>query len=383
MARIPGIRDQSRHRSFGRPGTSVTTDHPTARIRIGGRSRTAAELDATLGDGREAHRRRLRELEARIAGELVDHGGIPEDQRVLDPVLDPEHQTRPLDLGRKPLLNMAEGRNVEAQARDDGAVGILEIHRNGGPVADPGCDSDVGPEPHAVVEDPGGVTEGAPIDSLPRRRPGDGLAVLADTTDGVAAEAEAIRETAKGIAKKDAAATDGVKTLLPEIAGHAKDLAAADGLAAAREVALARFDQRDSVVRYRALFAGVCAAGVDALMNLPIDAFPDVTNVQVTVISQAPTFSPLEVEQLVTYPIEQAVAGLPHSTELRSLSKFGLSMVTVVFAGLLLFAGAVFAALALGRHTAGIGIARATEGLKPLLKPLADALRRRPPPANS
>ena len=73
------------------------------------------------------------------------------------------------------------------------------------------------------------------------------------------------------------------------------------------------------------------AGGWQAYLRLPIDAFPDVTNIQVTVISQAPTFSPLEVEQLVTYPIEQAVAGLPHSTEVRSLSKFGLSMVTVVF----------------------------------------------------
>ena len=72
-------------------------------------------------------------------------------------------------------------------------------------------------------------------------------------------------------------------------------------------------------------------AGWGAFRQLPIDAFPDVTNIQVTVISQAATLSPLEIEQLVTYPIEQAVAGLPYSTEVRSLSKFGLSMVTVVF----------------------------------------------------
>jgi cobalt-zinc-cadmium resistance protein CzcA len=75
----------------------------------------------------------------------------------------------------------------------------------------------------------------------------------------------------------------------------------------------------------------VVGAGWFAFRQLPIDAFPDVTNIQVTVISQASTLSPLEVEQLVTYPIEQACAGLPHSTEVRSLSKFGLSMVTVVF----------------------------------------------------
>jgi cobalt-zinc-cadmium resistance protein CzcA len=73
------------------------------------------------------------------------------------------------------------------------------------------------------------------------------------------------------------------------------------------------------------------AAGWISFRTLPIDAFPDVTNIQVTVISQAATLSPLEIEQLVTYPIEQACTGLPHSSEVRSLSKFGLSMVTVVF----------------------------------------------------
>jgi cobalt-zinc-cadmium resistance protein CzcA len=71
--------------------------------------------------------------------------------------------------------------------------------------------------------------------------------------------------------------------------------------------------------------------GVRAFQQLPIDAFPDVTNVQVTVISHGPTLSPLEMEQLVTYPIEQACAGLPFSTQVRSLSKYGLSIVTVVF----------------------------------------------------
>ena len=79
------------------------------------------------------------------------------------------------------------------------------------------------------------------------------------------------------------------------------------------------------------LAALLIVAGVGAFRGLPIDAFPDVTNIQVTIISQAPILSPLEIEQLVTYPIERACAGIPHSTEVRSLSKFGLSMVTVVF----------------------------------------------------
>ncbi|MGH7494372.1 MAG: efflux RND transporter permease subunit [bacterium] len=71
--------------------------------------------------------------------------------------------------------------------------------------------------------------------------------------------------------------------------------------------------------------------GVNALVNIPIDAFPDVTNVQVQVISEAPGRSPVEVEKFITFPIEVTMSGLPQLTELRSLSKFGLSIVTVVF----------------------------------------------------
>lgn len=68
-----------------------------------------------------------------------------------------------------------------------------------------------------------------------------------------------------------------------------------------------------------------------AFKNLPIDAFPDVTNVQVQIIAEAPGRSPIEVEKFVTFPIEVQMAGLPRLVELRSLSKFGLSMVTIVF----------------------------------------------------
>ena len=93
---------------------------------------------------------------------------------------------------------------------------------------------------------------------------------------------------------------------------------------------LVDFSLRQRLVVF-ALALFLVVGGVRAYQSLPIDAFPDVTNIQVTIISQAPTFSPLEIEQLVTYPIEQAMGGLPHSTEVRSLSKFGLSVVTVVF----------------------------------------------------
>src|SRR3989338_5377415 len=71
--------------------------------------------------------------------------------------------------------------------------------------------------------------------------------------------------------------------------------------------------------------------GLYSFKKLPIDAFPDVTNIQVQIITDAPGRSPLEVEKFVTYPIEIQMTGLPKLTELRSLSKFGLSVVTIVF----------------------------------------------------
>jgi len=73
------------------------------------------------------------------------------------------------------------------------------------------------------------------------------------------------------------------------------------------------------------------AWGVDSARHLPIDAVPDVTTVQVAIITSAPALSPVEMEQFVTVPVERAMAGLPHLTELRSVSKYGLSVVTVVF----------------------------------------------------
>ncbi len=71
--------------------------------------------------------------------------------------------------------------------------------------------------------------------------------------------------------------------------------------------------------------------GVLAVKQIPIDAFPDVTNVQVQILSTAGGMSPPEVEKLVTRPIEWAIAGLPRLTEVRSVSKIGLSAITVVF----------------------------------------------------
>ncbi|TDO73558.1 cobalt-zinc-cadmium resistance protein CzcA [Flavobacterium chryseum] len=73
------------------------------------------------------------------------------------------------------------------------------------------------------------------------------------------------------------------------------------------------------------------AWGSYSLKNLPLDALPDVTNNQVQIITTAPTLASQEVEQLITYPLEQSVKTISKVIELRSISRFGLSVVTVVF----------------------------------------------------
>ncbi len=80
-----------------------------------------------------------------------------------------------------------------------------------------------------------------------------------------------------------------------------------------------------------ALVAVAIAVGVWSFQRLPIDATPDITNVQVQINTEAPGFSPLEAEQRVTFPVETAIAGLPGLQYTRSISRYGLSQVTVVF----------------------------------------------------
>ncbi|UHH30893.1 CusA/CzcA family heavy metal efflux RND transporter [Pseudomonas veronii] len=87
-------------------------------------------------------------------------------------------------------------------------------------------------------------------------------------------------------------------------------------------------EQRIIVLLVVLLMAGV---GVASYQKLPIDAVPDITNVQVQINSAAPGFSPLETEQRITFPIETAMAGLPGLQQTRSLSRSGLSQVTVIF----------------------------------------------------
>ncbi len=77
---------------------------------------------------------------------------------------------------------------------------------------------------------------------------------------------------------------------------------------------------------------GLCGLGVWSFQKLPIDAVPDITNVQVQINTEAPGYSPLEAEQRLTFPIETAIAGLPGLEITRSISRYGLSQVTVVFA---------------------------------------------------
>jgi cobalt-zinc-cadmium resistance protein CzcA len=80
-----------------------------------------------------------------------------------------------------------------------------------------------------------------------------------------------------------------------------------------------------------ALTAILIITGGFSLVRLPIDAFPDTTPVQVQINTVAPALSPLEIEQQITFPVEQAISGLPDLKEVRSISKFGLSQVTVIF----------------------------------------------------
>src|SRR5437764_202103 len=91
----------------------------------------------------------------------------------------------------------------------------------------------------------------------------------------------------------------------------------------------------DATLAYRRLvliaIVALLGAGGYALYTIPVEAFPDLTNNQVVVVTEAPGLPPTEVEQLVTYPIERAMLGLPNKEQVRSLSKLGLSLVTVVF----------------------------------------------------
>jgi len=118
------------------------------------------------------------------------------------------------------------------------------------------------------------------------------------------------------------------------------------------------------------LTAGMAALGLWSAQRLPIDAVPDITNVQVQINTEAPGYSPLEVEQRVTFPIETAIAGLPRLESTRSLSRYGLSQVTVVFAD---GTDIYFARQLIGAKLQEVKSAL-PHGLEPLMGPISTGL---------
>ena len=79
------------------------------------------------------------------------------------------------------------------------------------------------------------------------------------------------------------------------------------------------------------LVSAMVGWGIYSLQHLPIDAVPDITDNQVQVITNAPTLATQEVEQYITFPLEMALGNIPNVIEIRSVSRFGLSVITVVF----------------------------------------------------
>jgi heavy metal efflux system protein len=75
----------------------------------------------------------------------------------------------------------------------------------------------------------------------------------------------------------------------------------------------------------------IVAYGIYSATNIPVDAVPDITNNQVQVVTTSPSLAPQEVEQFITYPVEIAMANIPGAIEIRSISRYGLSVVTIVF----------------------------------------------------
>ncbi|MEP7118642.1 MAG: efflux RND transporter permease subunit, partial [Acidobacteriota bacterium] len=122
------------------------------------------------------------------------------------------------------------------------------------------------------------------------------------------------------------------------------------------------------------LFVMICLValvitGVVAYRDLPIEAFPDLTNNQVTVVTEARGLAAVEVEVRVSYPIETALMGVPGAQEVRSVSKSGLSLVTVVFED----AVSTYMARQLVNERVSEARSRLPEGLAPTLGPVATA----------
>jgi len=100
------------------------------------------------------------------------------------------------------------------------------------------------------------------------------------------------------------------------------------------------FSIRQSAIVLLATLA-IAGIGMYSFTKLPIDAVPDITNVQVQINTNVAALSPIEVEQQITFPIESAMSGLPKVEKVRSLSRYGLSQVTVVLRMVQIYSGRV------------------------------------------
>lgn len=118
------------------------------------------------------------------------------------------------------------------------------------------------------------------------------------------------------------------------------------------------------------LVAAIIGLGIWSYQKLPIGAVPDITNVQVQINTEAPGFSPLESEQRITYPIESALAGLPKMSYTRSLSRYGLSQVTVVFEE----GTDLYFARSLLNERLGAIKSKLPQGIEPKMGPIATGL---------
>src|ERR1700748_1842308 len=110
--------------------------------------------------------------------------------------------------------------------------------------------------------------------------------------------------------------------------------------------------------------------GLQAAQHLSVDAFPDVANVQVQIATEAPGKSPEEVERFITVPIEIAMTGLPGLTDMRSLNKPGLSLITLVFED---GKGVYFERQLVSERLTEVRD-RMPEGVAPVLGPVSNAL---------
>src|SRR3954453_18432272 len=117
----------------------------------------------------------------------------------------------------------------------------------------------------------------------------------------------------------------------------------------------------------------IAGMGIYSGLHLPIDAVPDLTNVQVQVITEAPALSPLEVETLLSFPVGGGRGGLPSVEQIRSISKFGISVVTIVFhEGTDIYRARQLVGERLGRAAAAIPTGYGTPTLGPMPTALGD-----------